>query len=218
MSGGYFLCLWMALKASRHTVVNRNSHTDLKRRRKIMNEEIKNVEVLDNPEVDTETKTLTQEEVNRLIAQAKSKAKDEAKKEFDASVEERIKQAVEEAEKRSKMSAKELEELRQKDIQRKIEEKDARIAELELQNTRRELKDGAIEILSERKLPVNDRVLKLVVKDTGEATETAINDLAEIIKEIKNEFASSEPPITSGGVGTNGIETDIFKILDDAGK
>lgn len=185
-----------------------------------MTEEIKNnnVEVLDNPEVETDTKTLTQEEVNRLIAQAKSKAKDEAKKEFDASVEERIKQAVEEAEKRSKMSAKELEELRQKDIQRQIEERDARIAELELENTRRELKDGAIEILSERKLPVNERVLKLVVKDTGEETETAITDLAEIIKEIKNEFASTTAPITSGGVGTNGKETDIFKILDDAGK
>lgn len=184
-----------------------------------MTEEIKNdnVEVNNNPEVE-ETKMLSQEEVNRLIAQAKSKAKDEAKKEMETTFDERVKQAVEEAEKRSKMSAKELEELRQKDIQRQIEERDARIAELELENTRRELKDGAIEILSERKLPVNERVLKLVVKDTGEATETAISDLAEIIKEIKNEFASTTAPITSGGVGTNGMETDIFKILDDAGK
>lgn len=138
--------------------------------------------------------------------------------ELNQSVEERIAQAVEEADKRSKMSAKELEELRQKDIQRKIEEKDARIAELELQNTRRELKDGAIEILSERKLPVNDKVLKLVVKDTGEDTESAINDLSEIIKEIKNEFASSEPPITSGGFSGVNYETDIYKILDEAGK
>lgn len=174
------------------------------------------VEVENNPEVETETELISKEEANRLIAQAKSKAKDEAKKEFDASVEERIKEAVEEAEKRSKMTAKELEELRQKDIQRKMEEKDARIAELELQNTRRELKDGAIEILSERKLPVNERVLKLVVKDTGEDTESAINDLAEIIKDIKNEFASSEAPMTSGGQTTQDVETDIYNILRQA--
>ena len=186
-----------------------------------MTEENLNVEatetVVENETPVNEEPTVTVAEMKRRLAKEQEKFQSQID-ELKTNQNNLVKQAVEEAEKRSKMSAKELEELRQKDIQRQIEERDARIAELELENTRRELKDGAIEILSERKLPVNERVLKLVVKDTGEETETAITDLAEIIKEIKNEFASTTAPITSGGVGTNGTETDIFKILDDAGR
>ena len=184
-----------------------------------MTEENVNVEAteVEQEQVDTQEPTVTVAEMKRRLTKEQEKFQSQID-ELKTNQNNLVKQAVEEAEKRSKMSAKELEELRQKDIQRQIEERDARIAELELENTRRELKDGAIEILSERKLPVNERVLKLVVKDTGEETETAITDLAEIIKEIKNEFASTTAPITSGGVGTHGKETDIFKILDDAGK
>ena len=185
-----------------------------------MTEEIKqeNVEVVDNPEVETETEVMSKEEVNRLIAQAKSKAKDEAKKEFDASVEERIKEAVEEAQKKASMSTKELEEYRKQEAEREKQNLLDKIAQLEKDQTIRELRDEAYRTLSERKLPNNPDVLNLVVKDTAEATLSTIDTLATIINEIKNEFASTTAPITSGGVGTNCTETDIFKILDDAGK
>lgn len=174
------------------------------------------VEVENNPEVETETELISKEEANRLIAQAKSKAKNEAKKEFDASVEERIKEAVEEAQKQAQMSSKELQKYKEQQAENEKQQLLKQIEELQLEHTRRELKDEAIKTLSERKLPVTDRVLKFVVKDTAEETLSAIDDMSEIIKEIKNEFTSSEAPMTSGGQSTQDVETDIYKILRQA--
>lgn len=180
-----------------------------------MTEEIKNdnVEVTNNPEVE-ETKMLSQEEVNRLIAQAKSKAKDEAKKEMEITFDERVKQAVEEAEKQAGMTSKELQKYKEQQAEQEKEKLLKQIEDLKRENTKRELRDEAIKTLSDRKLPVNDRVLNFVVKDTAEDTLSAIDDMAEIIVSIKNEYASSEPPIASGGVGNEQDDRTMFDIFD----
>ena len=72
-----------------------------------------------------------------------------------------------------------------------------KIAGLEKEQTKRELTDEAIKTLSSRKLPVNDKVISFVVKDTAEGTLQAISDLESIISEIKAEYSQSEPPKVS---------------------
>ena len=185
-----------------------------------MSEEIKETEVTETVEkeqVDTQEPTVTVAEMKRRIA----KEQENAQKQIDdlnQSVEERIKEAVEEAQKKAQMTGKELQKYKEQQAEQEKQKLLDKIEELQLQNTRRELKDEAIKTLSERKMPVNDRVLDFVVKDTAEDTLKAIESMGEIIKDIKNEYATSEPPLTSGGIGNKNTETDIFKILDDAGR
>ena len=63
------------------------------------------------------------------------------------------------------------------------------------------------------KLPVNDKVISFVVKDTAEGTLQAISDLESIISEIKAEYSQSEPPKVSSEL--NGAEStdkgEIFR-------
>ena len=185
-----------------------------------MSEEIKETEVTETVEkeqVDTQEPTVTVAEMKRRIA----KEQENAQKQIDdlnQSMDDRIKEAVEEAQKKAQMTGKELQKYKEQQAEQEKQKLLDQIKELELKNTRRELKDEAIKTLSERKLPVNEKVLNFVVKDTAEDTLSAIDDMSEIIKDIKNEFASSEAPLTSGGIGASDNNTDIFNILDNAGK
>lgn len=177
-----------------------------------MAEEIKET-VEENETPVTEEPTVTVAEMKRRIAKEQEKYN-----ELNASIDDRIKEAVEEAQKQAQMSSKELQKYKEQQAENEKQQLLKQIEELQLEHTRRELKDEAIKTLSERKLPVTDRVLKFVVKDTADETLSAIDDMSEIIKEIKNEFASSEAPMASGGQSTQDVDTDIFKILDSAGR
>lgn len=170
-------------------------------------------ETQEQEQVDTQEPTVTVAEMKRRIAKEQSKFA-----ELEQSIDDRIKEAVEEAQKQAQLSGKELQKYKEQQAEQEKQKLLDKIEELQLQNTRRELKDEAIKTLSERKMPVNDRVLDFVVKDTAEDTLKAIESMGEIIKDIKNEYATSEPPLTSGGIGNKNTETDIFKILDDAGR
>lgn len=175
-----------------------------------MAEEIKET-VEENETPVNEEPTVTVAEMKRRIAKEQEKYD-----ELNASIDDRIKEAVEEAQKQAQMSSKELQKYKEQQAENEKQQLLKQIEELQLEHTRRELKDEAIKTLSERKLPVTDRVLKFVVKDTAEETLSAIDDMSEIIKEIKNEFASSEAPMASGGQSTQNVETDIYKILRQA--
>lgn len=175
-----------------------------------MAEEIKET-VEENETPVTEEPTVTVAEMKRRIAKEQEKYD-----ELNASIDDRIKEAVEEAQKQAQMSSKELQKYKEQQAENEKQQLLKQIEELQLEHTRRELKDEAIKTLSERKLPVTDRVLKFVVKDTAEETLSAIDDMSEIIKEIKNEFASSEAPMSSGGQSTQDVDTDIYKILRQA--
>lgn len=177
-----------------------------------MAEEIKET-VEENETPVNEEPTVTVAEMKRRIAKEQEKYD-----ELNASIDDRIKEAVEEAQKQAQMSSKELQKYKEQQAENEKQQLLKQIEELQLEHTRRELKDEAIKTLSERKLPVTDRVLKFVVKDTADETLSAIDDMSEIIKEIKNEFASSEAPMTSGGQSAQTMDTDIFKILDSAGR
>lgn len=175
-----------------------------------MAEEIKET-VEENETPVNEEPTVTVAEMKRRIAKEQ-----ERYEELNASIDDRIKKAVEEAQKQAQMSSKELQKYKEQQAENEKQQLLKQIEELQLEHTRRELKDEAIKTLSERKLPVTDRVLKFVVKDTADETLSAIDDMSEIIKEIKNEFASSEAPMASGGQSTQDVETDIYKILRQA--
>lgn len=136
---------------------------------------------------------------------------------FEAEKAQAIQDAIEKTKKEATLSGKELEKYREEEAKRKEQSYLDRIAELERDRTRRELKDEAIRTLGEKALPINERVLNFVVKDTAEETLQAIEDMAFIISEQKNEKAASQPPRTSGGLQTNnnmgGTTFDILKNL-----
>ena len=180
-----------------------------------MTEVVETVET--NEEVDTqEDKTVAVAEMKRRIEKEKERYENELAR-FEAEKEQAIQEAIEKAKKEATLSGKELEKYREEEAKRKEQSYLDRIAELERESTRRELKDEAIRTLGEKALPINERVLNFVVKDTAEETLQAIEDMAFIISEQKNEKAASQPPRTSGGLQTNnnmgGTTFDILKNL-----
>ncbi|MDE8688485.1 hypothetical protein [Streptococcus gordonii] len=62
-------------------------------------------------------------------------------------------------------------------------------------------------------MPVSDKVLAFVVKDTAYGTLQAIADFEGIISEIKAEYTQSEPPAVSSSFGNSGAKSsgDIFR-------
>lgn len=130
--------------------------------------------------------------------------------------EEKIAEAVEKAKTEATLTGKELQEYKEKEAQRKLDEKDAEIERLLKENQKRELKDEAIKTLSEKGMPVTDKILDFVVKDTAEDTLHAIDSMAEILKEQKEASAQTKPPKSSGGLGDDSQRKSFNQILDDA--
>ena len=180
-----------------------------------MTEVVETVET--NEQVDTqEDKTVAVAEMKRRIEKEKERYENELAA-IKAEQDKLVQEAIEKAKKEATLSGKELEKYREEEAKRKEQSYLDRIAELEREHTRRELKDEAIRTLGEKSLPINERVLNFVVKDTAEETLQAIEDMAFIISEQKNEKAVSQPPRTSGGLQTNnnmgGTTFDILKNL-----
>ena len=113
----------------------------------------------------------------------------------------------------SELTGKELEEYRRKEAEAEKQALLDKIASLEKEQTKRELTDEAIKTLSSRKLPVNEKVLSFVVKDTADGTLQAISDFESIISEIKAEYTQSEPPAVSSSFGGSSSKSqgDIFR-------
>ena len=159
-----------------------------------------------------EEPTVKVAEMKRRIEKEKERYTAELEK-IKLDREKEIQEATEKARKEATLTGKELEKYREEEAKRKEQTLLDRIAELEREGTRRELKDEAIRTLGEKKLPVNESVLNLVVKDTAEDTLKAIDAISNLVMEIKNESASTTPPRTSGGLGETERATpgDIFR-------
>ena len=172
-----------------------------------MSEEAVNNAEQTQEEVDTQ-ETVTVEEMKRRISKEKERAEEQAK-EFER----KMAEAVEKAQQEAKLSGKELEEYRAQEQQRKEQEYKDRIAELEKKETLRQLRDEAVNTLSERNISVNSDTLDLVVTDTAEQTLENIEKLSKIIASANNALAKSDPPITSNNTNskpkTN--KTDFFR-------
>nr|DAK23956.1 MAG TPA: Major head protein [Caudoviricetes sp.] len=124
-----------------------------------------------------------------------------------------IAKALEKYKAESELTGKELEEYRRKEAEAEKQVLLDKIASLEKEQTKRELTDEAIKTLSSRKLPVNEKVLSFVVKDTADGTLRAIADFESIISEIKAEYTQSEPPAVSSSFGGSSSKSqgDIFR-------
>lgn len=172
--------------------------------------------------------TISKEDAEKLIAQNKSKAKEEARKELESEYNEKLRNAVQEAVKKSKLSEDELETYEQAEERRKLQkERDdlastkeslqQRVNELEAQINKQSLQENATKTLTEKGIAPSERNLKLVLRgaETADDVLEAIDLLADTLSEEKNVLAQSQPPKSSGGF-QNKKQDSVTSILDNA--
>lgn len=141
-----------------------------------MAEEIK--ETVVEPEIEqasgqeeekTTEKTFTQSQLDEIIQKEKAKAKRSAEKEYQAK--------MDEAEKLRKMNEVQKAEYEQ-------EKQRAYIAELEAKINRSGLEREASKMLSEGGIVVDDKILGIVVKDTAESTQEAVESFVALVNDL----------------------------------
>ena len=128
-------------------------------------DQVKDTEVASTQETESE-KTVTVAEMMRRL--------NKANEEHERKTQEAIEKALEQYKTENELSGKELEEYRRQVAEAEKQALLDEIADLKKEQTKRELTDEAIKTLSGRKLPVNDKVLSFVVKDTADDTLKAI--------------------------------------------
>lgn len=167
-------------------------------------DQVKDTEVASTQDTESE-KTVTVAEMMRRL--------NKANEEHERKTQEAIEKALAQYKAENELSGKELEEYRRQVAEAEKQELLDKIAGLEKEQTKRELTDEAIKTLSSRKLPVNDKVLSFVVKDTADGTLQAIADFESIISEIKAEYTQSEPPGVSSSFGSSDSKSpgEIFR-------
>ena len=128
-------------------------------------------------EVESTEKTFTQSEVDDLIK--KRLAKQE--KSFDK----RMQEKLDEAEKLRQMNENQKAEYEQ-------EKQRAYIAELEAKINRSGLEREASKMLSEGGIAVENKILSLVVKDTAESTQEAVESFVALVNELADKKVSEK--------------------------
>ena len=165
-------------------------------------------------------KLLSQEEVDRLIAQNKSKAKEEAQKEYSeemAKLKAAYETQLEEA--TSKLPDTDQSALELAKASRSIDELNGKLTKLQEENNKltgeikqSQLRDTAIETLTEKNLPVNDSVLGLVIRGTVEDTLKAIDAFNETLLTQQKQDAQSTAPKVGYTLGdATESRQDIFR-------
>lgn len=117
----------------------------------------------------TTEKTFTQSQLDEIIQKEKAKAKRSAEKEYQAK--------MDEAEKLRQMNEAQKAEYEQ-------EKQKAYIAELEAKINRIGLEREASKTLSEGGIAVDDKILGLVVKDTAESTQEAVESFLALVNDL----------------------------------
>jgi BH3529 protein len=117
----------------------------------------------------TTEKTFTQSQLDEIIQKEKAKAKRSAEKEYQAK--------MDEAEKLRKMNEVQKAEYEQ-------EKQRAYIAELEAKINRSGLEREASKMLSEGGIAVDDKILGIVVKDTAERTQEAVESFVALVNDL----------------------------------
>ena len=117
----------------------------------------------------TTEKTFTQSQLDEIIQKEKAKAKRSAEKEYQAK--------MDEAEKLRKMNEVQKAEYEQ-------EKQKAYIAELEAKINRSGLEREASKMLSEGGIVADDKILSIVVKDTAESTQEAVEGFVALLNEL----------------------------------
>ena len=140
-------------------------------------EEPKEEQVDTQQEVESTEKTFTQSQLDEIIQKEKAKAKRSAEKEYQAK--------MDEAEKLRQMNEAQKAEYEQ-------EKQRAYIAELEDKINRSGLEREASKMLSEGGIAVDDKILDLVVKDTAESTQEAVESFVALVNELADKKVSEK--------------------------
>jgi hypothetical protein len=140
-------------------------------------EEPKEEQVDTQQEVESTEKTFTQSQLDEIIQKEKAKAKRSAEKEYQAK--------MDEAEKLRQMNETQKAEYEQ-------EKQRAYIAELEAKINRSGLEREASKMLSEGGIVVDDKILGLVVKDTAESTQEAVEGFIALVNELADKKVSEK--------------------------
>lgn len=122
-------------------------------------------------------KTFTQSQLDEIIQKEKAKAKRSAEKEYQAK--------MDEAEKLRQMNEAQKAEYEQ-------EKQKAYIAELEAKINRSGLEREASKMLSEGGIVVDDKILGLVVQDTAEATQEAVEGFVALVNALADKKVSEK--------------------------
>ena len=189
-----------------------------------MAEEIKNVpevteEKVDTPEVTEEQeKMLAQDEVNRLIAQNKSKAKDEAKKEYEEIVNS-LRAEIEEI-KTSQMPEEEQLSYRQ---QKEEEERERRLQELADREKELELRENTLKVQSQLSEKEINQEFVHILLDTGKykSLEDKVEAFSDIMtannealkKTAQKELLSGRAP--KANLNTSGLTKESILAIED---
>ena len=189
-----------------------------------MAEEIKNVpevteEKVDTPEVTEEQeKMLAQDEVNRLIAQNKSKAKDEAKKEYEEVVNS-LRAEIEEI-KTSQMPEEEQLSYRQ---QKEEEERERRLQELTDREKELELRENTLKVQSQLSEKEINQEFVHILLDTGKykSLEDKVEAFSDIMtanneslkKAAQKELLSGRAP--KANLNTSGLTKESILAIED---
>lgn len=141
---------------------------------------------------------LAQEKLDEILTARLSRQSEQHQKELDE-LKKSYEQKVEDAVNRATLKDDELKAFEDAKIKKDLEAKQAEIERLQGEISSRDMRDKAISTLKEKNIPVTDDVLKFVVKDTAEETVDAIEAMANIYSQQRNEQAKSEPPLGGGG-------------------
>ena len=134
-------------------------------------------EQVDAQQEESTEKTFTQAQLDEIIQKEKAKAKRSAEKEYQAK--------MDEAKKLRQMNEAQKAEYEQ-------EKQRAYIAELEAKINRSELEREASKMLSEGGVAVDDKILGLVVKDTAESTQEAVEGFVALVNALADKKVSEK--------------------------
>lgn len=134
-------------------------------------------EQVDAQQEESTEKTFTQAQLDEIIQKEKAKAKRSAEKEYQAK--------MDEAEKLRQMNETQKAEYEQ-------EKQRAYIAELEAKINRSGLEREASKMLSEGGIVVDDKILGLVVQDTAEATQEAVEGFVALVNALADKKVSEK--------------------------
>ena len=134
-------------------------------------------EQVDTQQEESTEKTFTQAQLDEIIQKEKAKAKRSAEKEYQAK--------LDEAEKLRQMNEAQKAEYEQ-------EKQKAYIAELEAKINRSGLEREASKMLSEGGIAVDDKILGLVVKDTAESTQEAVESFVALVNDLADKKVSEK--------------------------
>lgn len=170
-----------------------------------------------------DSKTVTVEEMKRRISNEKKKQED-LKAEFEEYKKQeatRIKNAIEDYSKKSQMNADELAEYTLKENERKhqeeVEKLKNQIAEYQEKEKCAQIKDIAIQKLSEYEINSDEDILNLVLGSSIDETAKKIEILKDVLTSERAKYIGQSAPTISGGLSNSdnivGSTYDILKKL-----